>query len=171
MSWCRAKIIMIILLRLIFKSKASVGIYFSCETVTGLTSQLHSMLSNHIHSYSTGSHGSTEKTTTAPEEGKPRVTALPHTHIKHYSVIKFSRIPQSAAQKDSLLWAVQGCQDHHNDSKLLSPLFRNPRPHKMFLSLSSFQVWRAESLIEMPVRHCVNVGGLPFHLQIHNHRT
>lgn len=70
----------IILLRLIFKSKASVGIYFSCDTVTGLTSQLHSMLSNHIHSYSTGSHGFTEKTTTAPEERKPRVTALPHTH-------------------------------------------------------------------------------------------
>lgn len=88
-----------------------------------------------------------------PEERKPRVTTLPHTHIKHNSVIKLSQIPRSSAGRDSLLWAVQGCQDHHNDSKLLllySPLLQ-PHPQKMFLSFSSFQVWRVESLMEIPV--------------------
>lgn len=68
-----------------FLNQKPVGIYFFfCEvwqsTVTGLTSQLHSVLSNHIHSYSTGSRGFTEKTATAPEERKPRVTAIPHAH-------------------------------------------------------------------------------------------
>lgn len=116
---------------------------FTNSTVTGLTSQLHSMLSNRIHSYSTGSHGFREDCYSPWGKKTQSDRSSSHTHIKHYSVIKFSQMPRSSAQIDLLLWAVQGCQDYH-DSKLLllySPLSQ-PHPPKMFLSFSLFQVWR-----------------------------
>lgn len=77
-------------------------------------------VSNQIH---TGSNHFTEKTTILPEEWKPNPDWLltlytltrTHAHTHTVLVIKFSRIPRSA--RDSLLWAVQGCQDHHNDIK------------------------------------------------------
>lgn len=129
-------------------------------------------VTSHIHSYSTGSHGFTDKTTAPLRKENPE-WPLFITHTKHNSVIKHSQIPRSSAWRDSLLWVVQGCQDHHNDSKLLllySPLLQ-PHPPKRFLSFSSFQVWRVESLTETLVCPCTRVSRLSFLLKIHNDQT
>lgn len=145
--------------------------HYCCEnsswsTVTALTehhiSQLHSVVSNHIHSYSTGSNGLTEKNTTVPEDRK---SDHAHSHIKQYFVIKFSQIPRSSTWQDSLLWGLQGCQDHHDDSKLLStnplfsPQFLNfpPLPTQNVPQFKSES--REESLSETPGHHCRHVSG------------
>lgn len=95
------------------------------QNLTGqpITSQLHSDIQSDSLSNSTGSNHFTEKTTIVPEEWKPTQADQSHTYTHRHThthsllVIKFSRIPRSSTWTDSLLWAVQGCQDHHNDIK------------------------------------------------------
>lgn len=119
---------------------------FSCQgsrsTSTGLTghpitSQLHRVISNQTHSLTAqGQNRFTEKTTTVPEERKPRLAPLAHRHSHTLTVlvIKFSQIPRSSTRKDSLLWAVQGCQDHHvrMTLKQVCVLFYLTKPSHLF---------------------------------------